>query len=131
MCSEEASSPTGRKPNFDDYPRVLGVIFLALGVIFGFVAFYFPIQDALQGASKIAIHSKALFAFVTLTIVGLTLIILGPIAVRLAYKYAALRGWKKWLVVGLVIVFFLGLSELVQHVLEQYLGRYGYKFELL
>ncbi|MBI4642306.1 MAG: hypothetical protein HY790_02830 [Deltaproteobacteria bacterium] len=128
MSEASPSSPTGRKPNFDDYPRVLGVILLALGLIFGFVAFYFPIHDALQGAAKISVHSKAVSAFVILTILGLTLIILGPVAVRLAYKGVALKSWKKWLVVGLIMVLFIAAVELVQQVFEQYLGTFGYKF---
>ena len=128
MSEASPSSPTGRKPNFDDYPRVLGVILLALGLIFGLVAFYFPIHDALQGADKVTLHSKAIFAFVSLTILGLTFIILGPIAVRLTYKGADLKGWKKWIVVGLIMVVFIAAGELVQRVFEQYLETFGYKF---
>lgn len=128
MSAESPSSPTGRKLNLDGYPRTLGVLLLAIGLIFGFVAFYFPIHDALQGAVKISVHSKAIFAFVIFTILGLTFIILGPIAVRLTYKGAALKGWKKWLIVGLIMVLFIAAGELAQQVFEQFLGNFGYKF---
>ncbi len=128
MSDEAESSPTGRKLNLDGYPRTLGVLLLAIGLVFGFVASYFPIRDALQGAAKISVHSKAIFAFVILTILGLIFIILGPIAVKLTYKGAALKGWKKWLVVGLLMVLFIACGELAQQVFEQFLGNYGYKF---
>lgn len=128
MSAESEGSPTGRKLNLDGYPRTLGVLLLAIGLIFGFVAFYFPLHDAMQGAAKISVHSKAIFAFVIFTILGLTFVILGPIAVRLTYQGAALKGWKKWLVVGLIMVLFIAAGELVERVFQQYLGTFGYKF---
>lgn len=128
MSGETPGSPASGKLNLDPYPRIIGVILLVIGLIFGLVAFYFPIHDALQGAEKISIHSKAIFAFVIFTIMGLAFIILGPIAIRLTYKGAALKGWKKWLVVGLILVVFIAAGELVEHVFKQYLETFGYKF---
>ena len=128
MSEETPGSPASGKLNLDPYPRIIGVILLVIGLVFGLVGFYFPIHDALQGAEKISIHSKAIFAFVIFTIMGLAFIILGPIAIRLTYKGAALKGWKKWLAVGLLLVVFIAAAELVEHVFKQYLETFGYKF---
>ena len=102
-----------------------------LGLICGSVAFYFPIQDALRGATKITLFSKAVWAFLIFTLMGLTFIILGPIPARLALKYAGLRGWKKWLVLGMLLVIFMVAGVLLQEAIEQYLEKFGYqvKFE--
>ena len=128
MSAPPSPGPASRKPNLDNHPRILGVILLVIGLIFGFIAFYFPIHDALQGAAKVAVYSKAIFTFVSFTITGFTFIILGPIGVRLAYQGFSLRGWKKWLLVGLLLAFFIACGELVRHILEQYLAAFGYKF---
>jgi hypothetical protein len=56
------------------------------------------------------------------------LLILGPLATRLVYKYAALRGWKlKLLIVAIVLPLVLA-AILVDHVFEQFLESLGYKF---
>ncbi|MGA2026377.1 MAG: hypothetical protein ABSH17_04805 [Syntrophobacteraceae bacterium] len=118
----------GRKLNLDKYPRIGGVLFLVLGLIFGFIGFYFPIHDAYQHAPKLVTYPKATFFSVALTILGCVLLILGPLATRLVYKYAALRGWKlKLLIVALVLPLVLA-AILVDHVFEQFLESLGYKF---
>jgi len=127
MSAETPGSPASGTLNLDAYPRTLGVLFLLLGLICGLVAFYFPIQDILQGASQITLYSKAVFAFLIFTLMGLTFIILGPIPARLALKYAGLRGWQKWLVIGLVLVVFMVAGVLVQEAIERYLGELGYQ----
>jgi hypothetical protein len=117
--------------NIDAYPRTLGVLFLLIGLVCGAVAFYFPIRDIIDGATKITLFSKAVWAFITCTGIGLIFIILGPIPARLALKYAALRGWKKWLVIALVVVFFAYAGIALQESIQEYLGQLGYevKFE--
>lgn len=127
MSEESPVRSTGGKLNLDAYPRTLGVLFLLLGLICGLVAFYLPIQDVLQGASPITLYSKAVFAFLIFTIMGLTFIILGPIPARLALKYAGLRGWQKWLVIGLLLVVFMVAGVLVQQAIAWSLGKFGYQ----
>ena len=128
MNEASPGGPASGKLNLDGYPRVIGVILLAIGLVFGLVGFYFPIHDAMQGAAKVSIHSKAIFAFVTFTMMGFVFIILGPIAIRLTYKGFALTRWKKWLAAGLIMVVFIAAGELVEHVFKQYLETFGYKF---
>ena len=128
MRDESQASPAGRKLYFDEHPRVLGVVFLVLGLISGLVAFSFPLYDAFRGAPKITFIPKAIYAFVIFTILGFTIIILGPRAVSLAYSYVSLRGWKKMIVVVTVIIISILIAEVVRHFFEQFLGKYGYEF---
>ena len=131
MHGESAGSPRPPTLNLDAYPRTLGVVFLVLGLICGLVAFYFPVREALEGARQITLFSKAVWAFLLFTLVGLIFIILGPFPARLCLHYASLRGWQKWLIVGLLIVFFLIAGVEVQEAIQQYLAKFGYqvKFE--
>jgi len=46
MRDEQQEATNGGKLNLDRFPRVGGVIFLVLGLVLGFVGFYFPIHDA-------------------------------------------------------------------------------------
>ena len=124
--SEELQS--GGKVNLDKYPRLAGVLFLVIGLIFGFIGFYFPIRDAYQGAPKITMYPKATFTSVALTILGCVLFILGPLATRLVYKFAALGGWKQKLVIAAILVPLVLAAILVDHVFEQFLESLGYKF---
>lgn len=118
----------GRKLNLDKYPRIGGVLFLVIGLIFGFIGFYFPIHDAYQHAPKLVTYPKATFTSVFLTILGCVLVILGPLATRLVYKYAALGGWKQKLVIVAILVPLVLAAILVDHVFEQFLESLGYKF---
>ncbi len=117
-----------RKLNLDKYPRLGGVLFLVLGLILGFVGFYFPIHDAYQHAPKIVTYPKATFMSVTLTISGCVMLILGPMVTRLAYKFAALKGWKQKLVIVAMLIPLVLAAILVDHVFEQFLESFGYKF---
>jgi hypothetical protein len=63
-----------------------------------------------------------------LTILGCVLVILGPLAIRLVYKYAALGGWKQKLVIVAILVPLVLAAILVDHVFEQFLESLGYKF---
>ncbi len=118
----------GWKLNLDKYPRIGGVLLLVLALIFGFAGFYFPIHDAYQHAPELIRHPKATFTCVFLTILGCVLIILGPLAPRLVYKYAALGGWKPKLIIVSILVPLLLAVILVDHVFEQFLESFGYKF---
>ena len=118
----------GRKLNLDKYPRIGGVVLLVLGLIFGFIGFYFPIHDAYQHAPELVTHPKATFTAVTLTILGCVLVILGPLATRLCYKFAALRGWKQKLIIVAILVPLVLAAILVDHVFERFLESLGYKF---
>ena len=117
----------GGKLNMDKYPRIGGVLLLVLGLIFGFVGFYFPIRDAYQHAPKLVTYPKAIFTSVFLTILGCVLVILGPLATRLAYKYAALGGWKQKLIIVPILVPLVPAAILVDHVFEQFLESFGCK----
>ncbi len=117
-----------RKLNMDKYPRVGGVLFLLFGLFFGYIGFYLPIQDALQHAPNIVLHEKAIFFAVALTIFGVVLLILGPMAVRLAYRGAALRGWKLKLAIVAAVMPLLLAAILVDHIFQQFLESFGYKF---
>jgi MFS family permease len=125
---ELQGGPEGSSQFFDYHARTLGVVLLALGLIIGFVGFYFPIHDAYQGAENISYYPKAVFLCVTFTLVGLAFIILGPIAGRLFLRIGTLTGWKKWLAYGLLVIPLIACAEVVQYILEQYLGGFGYKF---
>ena len=120
MHGESAGSPRPPTLNLDAYPRTLGVVFLVLGLICGLVAFYFPVREALEGARQITLFSKAVFAFILFTLIGLIFIIFGPCPARLCL-----------LIVGLLIVFFLIAGVEVQEAIQQYLAKFGYqvKFE--
>jgi uncharacterized membrane protein len=118
----------GGKLNMDKYPRIGGVLLLVLGLIFGFVGFYFPIRDAYQHAPKLVTYPKAIFTSVFLTILGCVLIILGPLATRFVYKYLAVGGWKQKLVIAAILVPLLLAVILVDHVFKQFLESFGYKF---
>jgi len=124
--SEELQS--GGKVNLDKYPRLAGVLFLVIGLIFGFIGFYFPIRDAYQGAPKITMYPKATFTSVALTILGCVLVILGPMAAMLIYKYAGLRGWRQKLVIVAAVAPLLLAAILVDHFFEQFMESFGYKF---
>jgi uncharacterized membrane protein len=117
-----------RKVNLDKYPRIGGVLLLVIALIFGFVGFYFPIHDAYQNAPELVMYPKATFTCVFLTILGCVLIILGPLAPRLVYKYAALGGWKPKLLIAAILVPLLLAVILVDHVFHQFLESFGYKF---
>ncbi len=124
--SDELQS--ARKLNLDKYPRIGGVLFLVLGLFFGFIGFYFPIHDAYQHAPKLVTYPKSIFLSVTLTILSCVLVILGPVATRLAYKFAALSGWRQKLVIVAILVPLLLAVILMDHVFKQFLESFGYKF---
>lgn len=128
MSDESPGNPADSSLFFDKHVRTLGLVLLVLGLIVGFVGFYFPIHDALQGTEKISYYPKAVFICVMLTIVGVAFIILGPIAARLTLRIGTLRGWKKWLVYGFLAIPLMICAEVVQQVFEQYLEGFGYKF---
>jgi hypothetical protein len=128
MGDESETSPTGQKLFFDEHPRLLGVVFFALAIIFAPWAFYFPIHEALQGVPKITLYPKAIYACVMFTIFGVICILLGPKTYNLAVKYIALRGWKKWLTIAVILTPLILIAEQVKQVLEQYLEGFGFKF---
>jgi hypothetical protein len=129
MSNELQSSPATGKVNLDKYPRLAGVLFLVIALIFGFLGFYLPIQDAYQGALKITTHPKAIYASVIFTIMGCVLVVLGPIATRLANKFVALSGWKKKLVAVAALIPLLLAAFLVDHLFKEFLAGFGYKFK--
>jgi ABC-type molybdate transport system permease subunit len=65
---------------------------------------------------------------VTLTISGCVMLILGPMVTMLAYKFAALKGWKQKLVIVAMLIPLVLAAILVDHVFEQFLESFGYKF---
>jgi hypothetical protein len=127
MSDESETNPPGQKLFFDAHPRLFGVVLFALAIIFGLWAFYLPIQEALEGAPKITLYPKAIYACVIFTVLGVMCIILGPNTYNLALKYIALRGWKKWLTIAAILIPLILISEQVKQVLERYLGGFGFK----
>ena len=127
MRDESEISPTGQKLFFDEHPRIFGVVLLAMAIIFALWAFYLPIHDALQGAPKITLYPKAIYACVIFTILGVICIILGPNTYTLALKYVALRGWKKWLIIAAILIPSILIAEQVKQVFERYLEGFGFK----
>jgi hypothetical protein len=127
MGDEPESSPYGQKLFFDEHPRLLGVVFFALAVLFAPWAFYFPIHEALMGAPKVTLYPKAICGCVMFSIFGVICLILGPITYALALKFAALRGWKKWLTIAAILLPLILIAEQVKQVLEQYLDGFGFK----
>ncbi len=117
-----------RKLNMDKYPRIGGVILLFFGLVLGFIGFYFPIHDALRHAPEVVLHEKAIFFAVALTILGVVLIIIGPLAVRLAYRFAALKGWRQNLAIVAAVIPLVLAAFLVEHIFQQFLESFGYKF---
>lgn len=118
----------GRKKFLDRFPRIGGAIFLFLGLVLGFIGFYFPIHDALQGADRITKSSKATFVAVALTILGSALIVLGPIATRLSEKFLAMKGWKQKAIIALLVIPLILAAILVDHFFDKYLESFGYRF---
>ncbi len=126
MSNEQHAATTGR--TLDRFPRIGGFIFLFVGLVFGFIGFYFPIHDALNGADHITKSSKAIFATTIFTLLGLALIVLGPIATRLSYKFTALKGWQQKLVLAALLIPLLAAGFLVDLIFDQYLATLGYNF---
>jgi hypothetical protein len=127
MGDELETNPPGQKLFFDEHPRIFGVVLLTVAIILALWAFYLPIQDALQGAPKITLYPKAIYACVIFTILGVICIILGPNTYNLALRYVALRGWKKWRTIVAVLIPLIFIAEQVKQVLEQYLGGFGFE----
>ena len=127
MGDEPETNPAGPKLFFDEHPRLLAVVFFAMAVLFAPWAFYFPMHDALEGAPKITLYPKAIYACVMFTIFGVICLILGPKTYNLAVKYTALRGWKKWLTIAAILTPSILLAEQVKQALEQYLEGFGFK----
>jgi hypothetical protein len=125
MSNELESTPPGF---FDLHTRILGLVLLLLGAVIGFVGFYFPLHDAMQGAEKVSYYPKTIFICVLLIIVGLAFIILGPIAARIFLRFDALTGWKKWLFLAMIALPPIACAEVVEYIFRQYLDGFGYKF---
>ncbi len=82
MSAESESSPTGRKLNLDGSPRTLGVLLLAIGLIFGLVAFYFRFMTP-AGRGQSFPASKAILCLRHVYDLGWRLCRPGPVAIRL------------------------------------------------
>jgi hypothetical protein len=80
-----------------------------------------------QGAPKITLYPKAIYACVIFTILGVICLILGPNIYNLALKYVALRGWKKWLIIAAILIPVILIAEQVKQVFERYLEGFGFK----
>lgn len=125
MSNEQHAATTGP---LDRFPRIGGFIFLFVGLVFGFIGFYFPIHDALIGADHVTKSLKAIFATTIFTLLGLALIVLGPIATRLSYKFMALKGWQQKLFLAALLIPLLAAGFLVDFIFDQYLATLGYNF---
>jgi hypothetical protein len=123
----QKTAPPGRKLLFDEHPRLFGVVLVLIAIIFALWAFYFPIHDALQGAPKVALYPKAIYICVMFTIFGATCIIHGPNTYNLSLKFAALRGWNKWITIAAVLIPSILIAEQLKQVLKQFLESLGFK----
>jgi hypothetical protein len=128
MADDPETSPTGLALFFNKHPRLLAVMFFAFAMIFAIWAFYLPIHGALQGVPKIILYPKTIYLCIIFTIFGVLYLILGPKTYPLVLKFAALRGWKKWLISATVMIPLILIAEQVQQVLARYLEGLGYKF---
>ncbi len=128
MGDEPEASPTGQKRYFDEHPRLMGVVLLAVAIIFALWAFYLPIRDALQGAPQVSLYPKTIYLCIIFSIFGVLCLFLGPKTYPLALKFDALKGWRKWLIIAVILIPLIIIAEQVRQAFERYLEGFGYKF---
>jgi hypothetical protein len=128
VSDEPETSAAGQKLFFDAHPRIFGVVLFALAIIFALWAFYLPIRDALQAAPEVSLYPKMIYLCIIFAIFGVLCLILGPKTYPLALKFDALRGWRKWLFIAVIIIPLIIIGELVKQGFELYLEGFGYKF---